>query len=162
MRYLNSYKIFELNLLDGDYTKELKYDTIYEDNNWKIIVPHNPFSSREICGVDNKWCTNTSIGWDTWVKREGSVLYRFIQKKNNKKDMFKLTWTSDNRHLWSFGYDKSGLHIGGRGDNPFNIIEKSDGKISKELISYIRKIPKEAIDNIFRYHNHIKNNHMEK
>ena len=164
MKYVYSYNIFELNMLDGDYTQKLKYDTIYEDDNWKIIVPHNPFSSKEICGTDNNWCTNFSPGWDSWVKGQGFVLYRFIPKRN-KKNMFKLTWSGHNnnsKYSWSFGYDKSPKHISTRNDNPFNIIEKSDDEIESKLIWYIRQIPKEAIDNIFRYQNHIKNDRMEK
>lgn len=83
---LHMYKVEDLYEKE---TFEAKYDSIYEDDNVRIIVPLNFTASYETA-KNTDWCSNSLAGFSQW--NQSSILYRIMPKKNGYSRV-KLTWS---------------------------------------------------------------------
>jgi hypothetical protein len=74
-------KVQELNVPSRS---EVKNDVrvVFEDDNWKILVPLS-FDSSKLYGMGTKWCTTQKGYYDNYM-REG-FLYYIIDKRINRK-----------------------------------------------------------------------------
>lgn len=130
---------------------QIKYDLLYEDDNWTIFVPLNASTAMYLSGKETQWCSNVEHGYNMW-KQTGMVFYRFIPKLTNYKKM-RLTWNKDDlKYNWAFAYTYSPVHLYGKGKNPFDNHVKPEHEIQTEINTQILSIPYEAIKEVINYH----------
>ena len=72
-------------------TEKAKYDTIYLNNEYQILVPINFTGSYETA-KNTEWCSSNIDGWNMWS--QSSILYRVLFKNGDK---LKITYREDNR-----------------------------------------------------------------
>lgn len=79
-KYIEEYK---------EITEDSKYDVIYSNKLYDIVVPLNFTASYETA-KNTDWCSKTYSGFSQWNKI--SILFRILPK-DDKYDKLKITWS---------------------------------------------------------------------
>ena len=142
-------------------TEDSKYDVIYENDDYTILVPLN-FSGSYETAQNTDWCSKAYPGYSMWIKI--SILFRVIPKDKSYEKL-KITWTKkhDECHFASQKYPEIVI----KDENPFDLIlDECDKLIQnwKNNNSYVQikrtfeLLNDESKQLMIQYRNKFKNN----
>ncbi len=104
-------------------TEDSKYDVIYENNDYTILVPLN-FSASYETAQNTDWCSKSYAGYS--MHNKVTILFRVIPK-DDSYERLKVTW-SKNYNICYFASHKY-PEIPIDGENPFDLILNECNKL---------------------------------